>query len=494
MLKESLQPTIKNVSLEWNIPRGYLLTDATPTSFHTMYVGSTYTAYAFLQRISEEDAACDCPCAGSAVVLGAIGEDMEDVRIDINPTTLSVLQDTKFASVINQNSLWSKLLDLEQQAATMPRNISQSVCAHEEKPEAKRPRLIDSRNGYGSADFSPSVHKQLLDISLLSHIPSPITYFTSAKTGRQIFQVLPYEKSSTTVANNTRSRSKYGRRHNHRRRRRRMMSTDSSSFSFTAIARNALSNVGSHLKSVFGLFLPETSSVATNDIQMLEDEVEYQEKRGSQLQLDNSHNLVYPSFYYSQPAGLEAPSKIESGSQYTLGSTHCSKPSPLKMSTDNTITKYSTDNEDEVAISGTESDSSVDPDWDNLNQPNDHLPLIRMQLFCGAWPLVKQFSNAVGVPLEEIMKLPLVDKYQLSPRTIETPNCSSSNMEDEAKANFWCTALALACLEERFCHLSIEWELVAYKGRKWLEQNQYQCNLTLDVVSLESRRLIIKRP
>ena len=257
-----------------------------------------------------------------------------------------------------------------------------------------------------------------------------------------------------------------------------------------------------------GVFLPETSPLGTGDVQMLEDEVEYQEKKGSQLQMDNCHNLVYPSFYYNDQTDCKTSAKImvQKSTQkaclvkndtvnqgYPNNGCENGKPFPLLNPPVNSVTaKHSSDDEDEVTISDTESDSSVDPDWDDLRRPSELLPLIHMQLFSGAWPLVRPFSYAVGVPLDEIRKLPLRNEY-IPSHSIAQQTFSSSDMEDETKAHFWTTALAITCFEEYFAHLPSEWELVAFKGKIWLEQNHYQCNLTMDEVYHIARRLVLKQ-
>ncbi len=179
--------------------------------------------------------------------------------------------------------------------------------------------------------------------------------------------------------------------------------------------------------------------------------------------------------------------------------------------------------EDEFTISDSESDSSLDPDWEDLRRPNQLLPLIHMQLFGGAWPMVRAFSYAVGVPLEEIRRLPLRSSPKTTPSgggttTIDGPaspvpppsiNSATGNMpvspqlqnagyscpkvDDESNANFWTTALAIACLEEYFSQFRPEWELVARKGQRWLRDNGYQTELSMDEVERIARELVLRQ-
>ena len=480
MLKESIEPTIMNAMLHWNLPCEYSVIDSIPNSFHSMYVGNTYTAYAFLRKTHcQVDEKC---LTSSAIISGIIGEDT--IQLVVKPAVhflTTAPLDLNSAYIITQAAIWSKLLCLEQQAAT---------CSIR-KEEPKEKNSIPG-SGYASAE---SIHKQLVEISLLSNIPTPLTYLTNGSESRceRIIQVLPYEKSICDKQKNVAVHSCHNRRHhrrNHRHHLRRchLVSSGHASMSLTSIARHTLSSFSSRLKSMVGLFLPDQNSVVADDVQMLEDEVEYQEKKGSQLQLDDTHNLIYPSFYYKIPADSKMLSYGEKLKEMTLlknemdssEKTESLKPLLWTSSGDRVVTERSSDEELEVNISDNESDSSVDPDWDDLKPPSDLLPLIHMQLYSGAWPLIRPFSYAVGIPLDEIRKLPLISEHNFS-----------GNNEDGA--NFWSTALAIVSLEEHFSHLPAEWEIIAFKGRRWLERNRHVCSLTMDEVYDVARKLIMKQ-
>ncbi len=173
--------------------------------------------------------------------------------------------------------------------------------------------------------------------------------------------------------------------------------------------------------------------------------------------------------------------------------------------------------DDEFTISDSESDSSVDPDWEDLRRPNELLPLIHMQLFCGAWPIVRAFSYAVGVPLEEIRRLPLRAQPKATPTDnainngldtqssptassasiigapVTSNNLSAKKVDNEDSAHFWTTALAIACLEEYFTEFHSEWELVALKGQWWLQENASQTELSIDEVQRVARELVLRQ-
>ena len=145
--------------------------------------------------------------------------------------------------------------------------------------------------------------------------------------------------------------------------------------------------------------------------------------------------------------------------------------------------------DDDLAISDTESDSSVDPDWEDLHKPNELLPLVHIQLFSGAWPLLRAFSYAVGVPLEEIRKLPLSSGSN-NHRTNGHTNRGGSDKD----AHLWATAVAVACLEEHFSELRSEWEVVAFKGRCWMQTElQSHSQLSLEDLLRSARELVQRR-
>ena len=455
VLKESVEPTIMNTILQWNLPHEYSLIESAPKSFHNMYIGNSYTAYAFLRK------ACHSVnekfLTSSAIISGVIDEDA--IQFVVKPavhvlTTASL--DSGSARIITQTAIWSKLLDLEQVA----------TCSRNEEPKEENTL---SRGGY---EYFQSIRKQLVDISLLSNMPTPLTYLISEMEGRckRVVQVLPYGKSiCATQKSVVYRKDRHRRRSRHHLRRCHFVSSGHASISLTSIARQTLSNFSSRLKSMVGLFLPDHNTLDTDDVQMLEDEVEYQEKKGFQLQLDDAHNIIYPAFYYNIPGALKVSSHSEE-SQVTLLTNEAESSKP-----GDPVAEHE---EVEVSISDNESDSSVDPEWDNLKPPSDHLPLIHMQLYSGAWPLIRQFSYAVGVPIDEIRNLPLVNE------------CNIQDNYTEDEPNFWSTALAIICLEEHFTHLSAEWEIIAFKGRRWLERNHHVCTLTMDEVYNAARKLI----
>ena len=483
MLKESLQPSVSHAMLTWNVPDKYLLVDASPKSLDTMYVGKSYCAFAFLLRNNGDDDGEE-HCVGSACIDGVVGD--ENCKIDVKSTRLCSMRnaDIDMLSLVSQNAIWMKLVDLEHQVNTSFRKSYHSSGAVYEKPDSKRPCLGDTNSSSTSA-----IHKALLNCSLQNQIPSAVSYFTTTSRMLQVLHIhVPYEvtvnKTETSgSASHAHSKIRRYRRYKYHRRSRNRSSSNLVSFSFTSFARSTLSNVSARIRSVVDLFVPESNTTTTNDVQMLEDEVEFQEKMGSQLRLDNSHSLVYPAFYYNELCG---PKPSNCKGQRSQWHKEIDEVFPRDKPSTTHTPIFSSDSD--VTISDSESDSSVDPDWCDLGKPCDHFPIIHMQLFCGAWPITKPFSYAIGVPLDEIRKLTL-NNACTEACVSNAPVCS---VKDEVNANFWCTALAVTCLEQHFASLSTEWELVAYKGRNWLEKNQYLSDLALDEVYCVAKRLVLR--
>ena len=455
---------------------------------------------------------------------------------------LTTEQNSELMSIFRQTAIWSKLCDLEMEVLTSSRKNS----SHEEKlePATKRLRLNGTithetqNQSTQLTDSSPREH--LIDSSLQSGIPCALTYFSSEswhRSGSRMVQILPYQQNappppSIKASNHTEngivtpriSRKRKYHSHHHCTE----DSTMSSPFSIASLAKNTISSVGSTLKSVinattFGLICPDSNPPLENG-QRIDDQLEYQQNKGLQLYWDDERQeIVYPAIYYSGSLSPR-PSKGKRTKSHHKNSKHTSATSmlpplftsshPHQMPVCNSNGSFLPLNgvavngeadleggEDDHAISDSESDSSVDPDWDDLRRPNELLPLIHMQLYSGAWPMVRAFSFAVGVPLEEIRKLPLKKQLSAESRvnTTQEGGLAASNAvttneaENESKAHFWTTALAVACMEEYFTQLRPEWELIAYKGQTWLQQNAHRTDLTMEDVQRIAKELVLRQ-
>ena len=553
-----MQPSLTSTILQWHPPQGYTVVDSSPHNLGTLFSGSSYSAFALLQRTEQTaNGACgdddgnddeSSSCSGFATITGMVSGEQVNVKIDSVPLpAMTAPQSREMASLLLHSTLFSKLGDLEMQTLSSSRKNSQNDAEeHSEEPPAKRSRL----NGTNSSHYvAPSpvpssqkplhnlmVREELAELSISSGILCGLTYFRS--DDGHIVQIVPLSPCLLSKSN---SKPSYHNHQNgsstyfHRKRKRNSKSELTSAVSLSSLAKNTISCIGSTLKAVanittFGLIGQELPFIENG--QRIEDEVEYLEHRHLRLHWDESRgNIVYPKIYYrSHPSNLcpESPEqpkrrvrhaqhkKVGQSAQYpnvatnsilcngtvistTPNGAHLSPPFNHHMVLARELAEggsYSAGEDDEegFTISDTESDSSVDPDWEDLRKPNELLPLIHMQLFSGAWPMVRAFSYAVGVPLEEIRKLPLCS---CDPKDEEASSNSSDQHRQgsgqERKPHFWATALALACLEQHFAGLKMEWEVVAYKGLCWLEQEQHHTGLSMSEVQRIAQELVLRQ-
>lgn len=540
VLKDSMQPSMSNVVLQWHPPKGYSVVDSSPCSLGTLFSGNSYSAFAFLRRSEptvngtrDAVAGNDIIPSGTATLTGLVNG--EQVEINVDPVTLpplSVAQSKEMTALLSQSAMWSKLCDLELQALSSSRKNSHNDSEeHLSEPLAKKPRLNGSHCSAPFASTKPKspsenpLREELTELSLRSGILCPLTYLKS-ESG-YIRQIVPLPHSSLSkpvkpahpVLHNGSTPLNYRKRKHHSLNHYMLHSTQpNATFTLSSLAKNTFSAIGNTLKTVanittFGLLGQDSPQVLENG-QSIEDEMEYQENRHSQLHWDEFRgNIVYPDIYYcSHPGnnhrhGSSEHSRSKRSRHSHSKHTYQSVQPPISLSrtataslsapfiddtslqnhqlTESTMAgNHSREEEEELTISDTESDSSVDPDWEDLRKPNELLPLIHIQLFSGAWPLVRAFSYAVGVPLEEIRKLPLgKDASQMNGHT----------KSGEKNAHLWATALALACLEEHFSELRSEWEVVAYKGHCWIERELQHTKLSLDEVQRTAHELVQRR-
>ena len=561
--------------LRWNPPEGYTVIENTPKSLGTLYSGNSYTAFAFLKKTdsSDDNMARQHPTSsGSVSITGMVSS--EQAEINIGQTVLPNLtatQNSELVSIFSQTAMWSKLQDLEMQMLASSRKNS----SHEDKlePAPKRPRLNGTiAHGAQKDTADPSVQEHLIESSLQFGIPCALTYFkcdARNSSDHRLMQILPYNQNSNTPPSSKAPNHGINLQRDSRKRARYPPhrcngdSTPSFPFSITSLTKSTLSAVSSTLKSAANIatlgLICSDSNPPVEDGQRIDDQLEYQQERASQLYWDeDKQEIVYSPVYYTSGHPKGSSTRVSKGkgakshyknSKHTSSSQTASIPPPplytnnhlpqmpvlnsngsflplngeavvsaaviangyaggvdisTSMMIDTpSIVSHLTDggDEDDFTISDSESDSSVDPDWDDLRRPNQLLPLIHMQLHSGAWPIVRAFSFAVGVPLEEIRKLPLKEQLNTNDeanptqeRGMPTSNATSlNNADDESKAHFWTTALAIACMDEYFTQLRPEWELVAYKGERWLRQQSHQTDLSMEEVQRIAKELVLRQ-
>jgi len=167
-------------------------------------------------------------------------------------------------------------------------------------------------------------------------------------------------------------------------------------------------------------------------------------------------------------------------------------PQARRMSIDNS------DDEDEE-ISESDSDCSVVLAF--LPKIRNQSSILKMQLFSGAWPFGRNFAYVTLVSVSDIKLLPLIEEEREKWLPTESDGgqekykgsmSNNCELEDESLAHFWCTALAVVCLQECFSQHEVEWKLIVAKGMEWIERNLYKCGMELDQVYSMARDMILK--
>lgn len=561
-----------NTEIRWQPPQGYSVVDSTPKSLGTVYCHQTHLAFAFLKKNkahhhhNPHHHHHHHHHSTPATIVGSLGGH-EELQIPVTEAALPPLtpsQMSELASILVQVGKWCKLDELEIARLLSVSRKNSTEDEEEEEPKAKRPRL----NGGGGVTFgggagannnnSPllppgDIQNALLKLSLESGILCPFTFFKGTATdGRQLVQALPYNNHNKQHTNHhhhrngvvsNQKKNDMRRRVNHRRWHNGTILGPAREFQehqgvsmAASLAKSTISAVSSSFMNFVNLFHSDTSSIMEGG-KTIDDEVELQSRRGTQLFWDESHGEIkYPAMYYQ--ASKSSSSSDGGGSSHhchsskhksaklagshhhkhqstTTTNGHCRLGTRLDIqTTPPSCTPYrsssipaqryfldtsssSDDEEENLAISDSESDSSVELDWESLPKTREYLPMIQMQLFSGAWPMAHEFSYAVRVPQSEINKLPLSQQSVATSATTESAAAVQKNclrdLDNEADAHFWTTALAVVCFRECFPEFENEWELIVHKGEHWIEQNLHLCALSKDEVHSIAKELLFRK-
>ena len=442
VLRDSLEPYVLDSSLQWSPPEGFSLLETTPTLLGTVYSGSTHTAFVL---IKQEGPLRSAGVLESTVsIVGRSGE--ERVTMEVKPAPLPNLTPTQsyeLASILDRVATWSKLQEMEIKLTSSSRKNSQNDSDKTQEPEPKRIKLNGSFLNGKMVDSE--LCNDLLELSCSSGIPCGLTCFRGCGL---VQQLLPHKPPTTTSHSahtfTAKKTSSYSQKRldqlqkmQSRNRKRQVgpLTTSSQPTTMCSVAINTFTTLGTTLKTMassIGLVLPDPI-----EGHRIDDHLHYHSHKKTTLHWDDAKGkLVYPSFYRTSKEPVTNGTKIPSNG-------HRTTPSSESLS----------DDEDFI--------SDTDPDWDDLQRPSELLQLIQMQLYSGAWPMVRAFSYAVGVPLDEVRKL--MEK--------ETKSAVTGSEEERKKSNVWTTALAVSCLEEYFPQFRAEWEVVGMKGQQWIEAN-----------------------
>ena len=576
VLHESLEPALMDAKIQWQPPLGYSIVDSTPKSLGVVYSQQTRLAFAFIKKNSDVQSLSpkmngyhvDGEPLSPATLKGYLVGGKE-VKVPVQQSVLPPLnsqQSQELSHLLSQVGHWSKIEELEilRLQANSRKNSTEE---EEEVPHSKRPRLNGMKSALISLPSASELKDDLLRLSLDSGISSSFTYFIGhGESGRSIIQLLPYQRQEnahmsigringivphTKRVGDTRKRSSAQQsvREQQKQRSQRQQSSTSSHTSSTSVVASTLSAVGnSFMSMVNNIFQTSSGSLGFEDGKTLEDEMDIQKRKRTQLYWDESRNEIrYPQSYYQSNNKASTTSASTKSSKHlipavsngkafqssattnghskpfyhlnagqsllTSSSGHPPPPSVLLhpshsslphlsssakqsfTSTDTSSSSSSSDDEEDdiLNISDSESDSSLDWDWEALPKTREYMPIIQMQLFSGAWPVVRGFSYAIRVPPNEIKLLPLAsnrtNKGTAVGKGLSVPRPTSQDMDN---AHFWSTALAVVCFRECFPKFEKEWRLIVAKAECWMEKNLDQCGLKMDRVYATAKELLFK--
>uniref|UniRef100_A0A672U0M3 von Willebrand factor A domain containing 5B1 n=1 Tax=Strigops habroptila TaxID=2489341 RepID=A0A672U0M3_STRHB len=145
------------------------------------------------------------------------------------------------------------------------------------------------------------------------------------------------------------------------------------------------------------------------------------------------------------------------------------------------------------------SEGSSEGDNENI----DYLPLVSLQLACGAFLMNTAFCDAVNIPMEKLKRTSPFACHRLalspsssystkaSPSTEHKRLSSNQQLLTEPEGMLWATAVALAWLENSSASYFIEWELVAAKASLWLSQQDFPEGYSLATVKAAAQQLFV---
>ncbi|XP_077367956.1 von Willebrand factor A domain-containing protein 5B1 isoform X2 [Festucalex cinctus] len=144
------------------------------------------------------------------------------------------------------------------------------------------------------------------------------------------------------------------------------------------------------------------------------------------------------------------------------------------------------------------------------NENKDYIPLVSLQLACGAFPLEPALCDAINVPMDKLKwtspfashRSSLGHPSQSSGRRAESaqddrpkdplPSARSAPESGESLESLvWATAVALAWLEHSSASYFIEWELVAAKASMWLSRQDVPEGRDVESVKAAANQLFI---
>uniref|UniRef100_A0A8C0J820 von Willebrand factor A domain containing 5B1 n=1 Tax=Chelonoidis abingdonii TaxID=106734 RepID=A0A8C0J820_CHEAB len=203
---------------------------------------------------------------------------------------------------------------------------------------------------------------------------------------------------------------------------------------------------------------------------------------------------------YFSPAPLQSPSASSAHSQKSIDTLFSAR---LTLHKTRLLTR---------AAKGfmSKSPSRVnEPSSESSNENIDYLPLVSLQLACGAFLLNSAFCHAISIPMEKLKWTSPFTCHRMALKLLRqrlhswcSSESDSSELQSllfdielhqwaEPEGMLWATAVALAWLEHSSASYFIEWELVAAKASMWLSQQEFPEGRSLGTVKAAARQLFV---
>lgn len=480
VMRKCLYAPLTTPLVKWTPPNGHTITSIIPSKLYSpLYGGSAQSMFALLKKtevfLDEEE---------TMPPLVAISGTLEGEAIEI--TTIShVIQATPYddiTALVLRVAAWRKLSSLHNQLLQPPPKPHPSQPDSTESdspPPTKKSKL----NGHRLDPSHGMALEDLVSISLSAKIPCfPYTVFVSSGDGLPIIPVLPWNgamaTNNTSVSTNSeilsvkvplRKRTKHER-----------VSTSSSlsSGTFSSLAKKTVAKCSEAVKSVVSIAsigLMDMDVTPTLNGEGLEDQEYYNDEK-NRIHWNYNNELVVPSCYYATatpPAANTHRERPESSRRESDDDSMCEE---IYMDCNDLAqsSRLYSQSAPPLSYSSTASNTS-----DALPLRPSYTSIIELQLPEGAWSLVPSIALATGVPMVQILELPL-------------PNgcASKGHPAGDGKGHFWATVLVLACLELHFAHFKTEWIMLARKAENWLHTQQTAVPMSLVDAQDTARRLM----
>jgi hypothetical protein len=385
-----------------------------------------------------------------------------------------VINDTKKSIAISQYVAWCKMAALEDQllkqsyqkpAAPKPLNDSD-----EDSPPAKRQRLN------GTPQIDPQIDRNdIIKISSMSGVPFfPYTYLSpssSSDDDNKLYSITPLNESSQVVSEKQPADALFvavpiRKRSRHRGSGGPPQTSAAAGSVLSSVGGSLVSLAGKTASSINGAFKTAVNIVSLGLINLetttqmedcdhgIEDQ-EYYQNQTNRIHWNEDRQLVFPNFYYT---------KNEENSD--------TKPAPFCEDTNDEV--------DDQHLPGFDCTISTDMKLKDCSLQAYYIPLIQLQLPCGAWPLSPALSAITKVSIKKILELPV-------------SNGHSSHYSQDGQSNpghVWATALAIAFLKTNYDWLKAEWNLVVLKGHQWISLNKECVPLPITDINKTALQLI----